>query len=174
MIVRTFLFDVELTNPLYRYRTNVPLAMNDKRANRIIVNVLQNGGKPVLSGYTVKGYFIRSSIETIKFPGVISGNMAVLELPEECYQYDGSFTLTIKLENDVSEITLVMLVGRVLKTATDNVIEVEGEPLIVTLNVDEEGNGLLLGATLMVDAEGNGTIVGGTFAVDQGGNGSIM
>lgn len=173
MIARTFLFDVELTNPLYRYRSNVPFAMQDKKANRIIANVLQNGKAADLTGYTVKGYFIRCSVDTIKFSGVVSGNKAILELPKECYEYDGSYTLSIKLLNDVSEITLVMVVGRVLKTATDKVIDVDGEPLIVTLNVDEEGNGLLEGVTLMVDAEGNGTLVGGSFAVDAEGNGTI-
>ena len=173
MIVRTFLFDVELTKPLYRYRSNVPFAMNDKKANRIIANVLQNGQAVDLTGYTVKGYYIRCSLDTIKFSGVVSGNKAILELPEECYKYDGTYTLTIKLCNEESEIALVMVVGRVLKTATDNIIDVEGEPLIVTLNVDEEGKGLLEGATLMVDAEGNGTLVGATLSVNQSGDGTI-
>lgn len=124
--IRPTIVDVDLTKKLHRVFSGVLLAKQDKRANRMGANVFQDGAAVNLSGYTVKGYFIRNGTETIVIEdGAIIGNQAYVELPGNCYFYDGSYTLTIKLCQGGQELALVIFDGQVGNTITGAVVENE-------------------------------------------------
>jgi len=117
--------DVELTTKLHRVFGGVLLGKNDKLANRMGARVCQDGQAVNLSGYTVKGYFIRNGTETIVLNGTISGNQAYVDLDAKCYHKDGSYTLSVVLCKGGREQTLVIFDGRIAETGTDTIVENE-------------------------------------------------
>lgn len=124
--IRQTIVDVDLTKSLHRVFSGVLLARNDKLANRMGANVFQDGEAANLAGYTVKGYFIRNGTETIVIDdGGIIGNQAYVDLPGNCYFYDGSYTLTIKLCQGGQELALVIFDGQVGNTITETFVENE-------------------------------------------------
>ena len=124
--IRQTIVVVELTKNLHRVFSGVMLAKQDKLANRMGANVYQDGKAVNLDGYAVKGYFIRNGTETIVIEnGSIHGNQAYVELPGNCYFYEGSYTLTIKLVKDNVEQTLVIFDGQIAETITDAIVENE-------------------------------------------------
>lgn len=95
----------------------------DKLANRFGVRVFRNGQPEALSG-SCKGYFIRSSGETIVISdGTISGNVAYVTLPESCYAQEGVFSLAIKVESGSVKGTLRIVDGMVCRTSTDSAVD---------------------------------------------------
>ena len=130
--IRKTIYDIDLSKQLQRIFSGVLLAKNDKQANRMGVNVYQDGQAVSLSGYTVKGYFIRSGVETLILNGAIDGNTAYVDLDAKCYHKDGSFSLSVVLCRDGREQTLVIFDGRIACTCTDTVVENEN-----TLSLDD-------------------------------------
>lgn len=125
MTVRQTIHDIDLSKQLVRIFGGNLLAKNDKKANRMGVNVFQDGKAVSLSGYTVKGYFIRNGVETLILDGVVDGNTAYVDLDARCYHKDGSYSLAVKLCKDSTEQTLVIFDGRIAETITDTVVENE-------------------------------------------------
>ena len=72
-----------------------------------------------LSGGSVQGYFRDSQGNNIALTsqGTIDGNAAYVTLPQACYNYDGQFTLAIKLINSSLGITGTM---RIVDGMVDN------------------------------------------------------
>lgn len=124
-LIRPTIYNIDLSKQLQRIFSGVLLAKNDKQANRMGVNVYQDGQAVSLSGYTVKGYFIRSGVETLILTGAIDGNTAYVDLDAKCYHKDGSYTLSIVLCKDGQEQTLVIYDGKIAETNTDTVVENE-------------------------------------------------
>lgn len=114
---------VDLASRLQRIERGALLATADKLANRMGAEVYQNGKAASLTGYTVKGYFIRAGVDTITIAGTISGNQAYVELPESCYYHDGSFSLAVKLCKSGYEQTLVIFDGYIAQTVTGSMID---------------------------------------------------
>ena len=124
-LLREHFYDVDLFAPMKRIHAEGALAMRDNKADRIGAHVNVKGIAADLTGYSVKGYFVRSSIETIELDGGIDGNLAYVDLVGSCYKYDGGYTLTIKLVKDDAEISLLIVTGRVLTTSTDTLVVTE-------------------------------------------------
>ena len=124
-LLREHFYDVDLFEPMKRIHAEGALAMRDNKADRIGAHVNVKGIAADLTGYSVKGYFVRSSIETIELDGGIDGNLAYVDLVGSCYKYDGGYTLTIKLVKDDAEISLLIVTGRVLATSTDKFVYTE-------------------------------------------------
>ena len=72
-LLREHFYDVDLFAPMKRIHAEGALAMRDKKADRIGAHVNVKGIAADLTGYSVKGYFVRSSIETIELDGGIDG-----------------------------------------------------------------------------------------------------
>ena len=95
----------------------------DKLANRFGVRVFRNGQPEALSGYC-KGYFIRSSGETIVISdGTISSNVAYVTLPETCYAVEGVFSLAIKVINGSETVTMRIVDGVVSRTSSGSAVD---------------------------------------------------
>lgn len=124
-LLREHFYDIDLFAPMKRIHAEGALAMRDNKADRIGACVNVKGIAADLTGYSVKGYFVRSSIETIELDGGIDGNLAYVDLVGSCYKYDGGYTLTVKLVKDDAEISLLIVTGRVLATSTDTLVVTE-------------------------------------------------
>lgn len=120
---RQSIVKVDLSSKLQRIERGALLATADKLANRMGAEVYQNGTAASLTGYTVKGYFIRAGVDTITIAGTIDGNKAYIDLPESCYLYDGSFSCAVKLCKSGYEQTLVIFDGYIVQTITDKIID---------------------------------------------------
>lgn len=120
---RQSIVKVDLSSKLQRYERGALLATADKLANRMGAEVYQDGKAASLTGYTVKGYFIRAGVDTITIAGTIEGNKTYIDLPESCYLYDGSFTCAVKLCKSGYEQTLVIFDGYIVQTITNNIID---------------------------------------------------
>lgn len=123
--IRKTIYDIDLSKQLQRIFSGVLLAKNDKKANRMGANVYQDGQAVSLSGYTVKGYFVRRGTETLNLAGAIDGNTAYVDLDAKCYHKDGSYTLSVVLCKNGQEQTLVIYDGKIAETNTDTIVENE-------------------------------------------------
>lgn len=116
---------VDLEDRLQRFERNILLATADKYANRFGAYVYRFTEKADLSGYTVKGYFLRPDGTTITIDGTVEDNKATVVLPPNCYYYDGGFTLTVKLHSSNGSYahTIAIFDGVIAQTTTDTVID---------------------------------------------------
>lgn len=142
------IYKAELNQPLIRHEVGL-LATYDNMANRFGVELYSEGFEVDLTGYSVNGYFIRPNAQTVIFTGSVSGNMAYVDLPENCYYYDGAFTLSIKVSTTDFEQTILICDGFVEKTRTDRIVDendvpgsgFENEPLTFNGAVNETYDG---------------------------------
>ena len=137
MAIRQTIYDIDLSKQLIRVFSGNLLAKNDKLANRMGANVFQDGNAVSLSGYTVKGYFIRNGVETLILDGTVDGNTAYVDLDGRCYHKDGSYTLSVVLCKDSKEQTLVIFDGRIAETITDTIVENENTLSLADLTQQE-------------------------------------
>lgn len=119
---RETIVKVDLANKLQRLDRVALLATGDELANRLGAEVYHNGQPVDLSGYTVEGEFVRTGTDTIKLNGTIEGNKAYVDLIENCYYYDGTYTLTVKLCKNGFKQSLVIFAGLIESTMTDNIV----------------------------------------------------
>ena len=99
------------------------IGYGDDGANRFGVRVFRDGVPEVLSGSCV-GYFIRADNGTVVInTGVISGNVAYVDLDEACYAVDGSFSLAIKVTGANSSSTMRIIDGVVVRTSTSQIVD---------------------------------------------------
>lgn len=152
--IRKTIYDIDLAKQLQRIFSGVLLAKNDKQANRMGVNVFQDGQAVNLSGYTVKCYFIRSGVETLILTGAIDGNTAYVDLEAKCYHKDGSFSISIVLCHDGKEQTLVIFDGRIACTCTDTIIENENTLSLADLVQQEWVTNVLTAADTATEQAG--------------------
>lgn len=75
------------------------IGKGDSNANRFGVRVFRGKESVDLTGASCQGFFRNSQGENIALTshGTISGNVAYVTLPQACYNYEGSFSLAIKL-----------------------------------------------------------------------------
>lgn len=114
--------NIDLAEPLKRLFGGVLLATGDKEANTYSVTVMNGGSAASLTGYTCKGYFVRCGTDTIEIAGSVSGNILTVTLPENCYFFDGSYSLAIKLLKGNEITTVVVFDGMVCSTVTDSIV----------------------------------------------------
>lgn len=126
-ITRIDLVDIELNSgSLHRSWLNHSIGTADEKANAFGIRAYRNGEAVNLDGGSVQGYFRNSQGENIAITSgnTISGNMAYVVLPQACYNYEGQFTLAIKVINDNDDITGTMRIvdGMVDNTHTGSAI----------------------------------------------------
>ena len=99
-IKRMDLEDVELTGgSVYRSFLLKRIGKEDNGANCFGIRAFRNGEPVNLEGGSVQGFFRNAQGNNIALTtqGSISGNTAYITLPQACYNYDGQFTLAIKI-----------------------------------------------------------------------------
>ena len=126
-IRRIDLVDIELTGgTLHRSWLKHSIGMDDEKANCFGVRVFRNGEPVNLGGGSVQGHFLDPHGNHIAITTGnhvdSAGNVAYVVLPASCYNYEGQFSLAIKLLNTDDDITGTMRIvdGMVDNTYTDN------------------------------------------------------
>lgn len=91
----------------------------DKRANKWIVTILDNGNNADLTGFSATAYFIRPDGNTVSVSGTISGNKVTVELDSHVYVYIGRVTGTLVISATDYAVTIDAMNLNVLKRNTD-------------------------------------------------------
>lgn len=94
----------------------------DNIANRIGVELYRDGEAVDLNEATCEGFFLSPAGEHIVIMGQASGNIAFVDLPQACYNYDGQFTLAIKIIGGGVTGTVRMVDGQIVNTFTDGAV----------------------------------------------------
>ena len=104
------------------------IGKGDSNANRFGVRVFRGKNAVNLSGVSCQGYFRNSNGENIALTsyGTVSGNVAYVTLPEACYNYEGNFTLAIKLVGGGITGTMRIIDGMVDNTNTGGAVAPTG------------------------------------------------
>lgn len=98
------------------------IGKNDNIANRIGVELYRNGEAVDLNEATCEGFFLSPAGEHIVIVGQASGNKAFVDLPQACYNYEGQFTLAIKVIGGGVTGTVRMVDGQIVNTFTDGAV----------------------------------------------------
>ena len=112
--------DIELTSGnIHRSFLNHSIGRNDDDADWFGVRVFRNGEPVNLEGSSVQGFFKQPGRDPIAITSgnYISGNVAEVLLPQACYNYEGQFTLAIKLVSTSEGVTGTM---RIVDGMVDN------------------------------------------------------
>lgn len=97
---------------------------NDNVGDRIGAIIVADGEPVNLAGVSCVGYFVRNGNgDTVVVNGVISGNRAYVDLPQACYAYEGTFSLSIKLVSGSTKSTVRTVTGMVASTQTGATID---------------------------------------------------
>ena len=171
-IYRNKIVDVELeTGTVFRTFVNHALGKGDSMGNRYGMRLLRNGQAVTLTNASVTGLFCNSRGEHILISGAsytgIDGNVAWVQLPQACYNYEGQFTLSIKVTDpDVTE-TMLIIDGTVVDTGSDNPIAPTGsvptyEDIIDIYNEMVE----IVGVARDQHGDGNANQVDGYHAIE--------
>lgn len=123
--------DIELNSGnLHRSWLNHSIGTGDAKANCFGVRLFRDGEAVSLTGGSVQGFFRNSHGENIAITSgnTISGNVAYVVLPQACYNYEGQFTLAIKVINSSAGVTGTMRIvdGVVNNTNTGNAVAPTG------------------------------------------------
>lgn len=118
---------VELDKPLAVHRERGILAQGDANANAIVAEVYSTAGKPYdLSGCAVQLIFVRPDNNAL--PAInaeISGNTAIVTLPDSAYAMSGMYSLRMQLRKNGAERTIVWIIGEVKGTDVDGIADPE-------------------------------------------------
>ena len=100
------------------------IGTGDSNANRFGVRVFRGKDAVDLSGVSCQGYFRNSNGENIALTsyGTVEGNKAFVTLPQACYNYEGQFTLAIKLVGGGITGTMRIIDGMVDNTNTGSAV----------------------------------------------------
>ena len=101
--------DINLeTGNIHRSFLNHAIGMKDQLADHFGIRVFRNGEPVNLTGVSVQGVFMPpqgGDPIAITSGNIVSGNEAEVVLPQACYNYDGPFTLAIKLVDSTNSVT---------------------------------------------------------------------
>ena len=92
--------DINLnTGNIHRSFLSHSIGQKDDDADRLGIRAFRDGVPQDLSGASCHAWFLNSQGTTIALTsyGTVSGNEAYVTLPPACYDYDGPFTLAIKI-----------------------------------------------------------------------------
>lgn len=92
---------------------------DDNAAHVWEVTILRDGEPADMTGYTVRGYFIRSDETTVSITGSKSGNVATVQLNASCYALKGLLKGVVRLEKTGEVITVSAMHVRVDVATTD-------------------------------------------------------
>lgn len=102
------IIDINLeTGNIYRSWLKHSIGYKDQKADHFGVRVFRDGEAVSLTGVSVQGVFMppQGSPIAITSGNIVSGNVAEVVLPQACYNYDGQFTLAIKLVDSTNSVT---------------------------------------------------------------------
>lgn len=99
---------------LHRSFLNHTIGVDDDDANRYGAKVYRDGVQVDLTGVTCTGYFRKPNGQVETLTGTVSGNLAYVTLTDACYTVGGKFTLTIKLSESGTIVTIRMIDGVVV------------------------------------------------------------
>ena len=121
-IYKQNIVDIDLgRGQIHRSFLNHSIGMYDQQADRFGIRVLRDGEAVDLTGITVQGVFMPPQGSPIAITGndytSVEGNTAEVILPQACYNYEGNFTLAIKLVDATNTVTGTM---RIVDGVVDN------------------------------------------------------
>lgn len=121
-IYKRDIVDINLeTGNIHRSFLKHSIGYLDQQADRFGIRTYRDGAPVDLSGVSVQGIFMPPQGSPISITGVqytsVIGNEAIVVLPQACYNYDGQFTLAIKLVDSTNAITGTM---RIIDGMVDN------------------------------------------------------
>lgn len=121
IISQPMTFAVDVKNGLVERPQRESLMRGDKMANRIIAE-LMDGSEPFdITGVTVKGKFCRPpSGDEIDLVGEAKGNVAEVQLTDQCYTSGGHYEARVILVLGGVERTVLFISGDVLKSGSGN------------------------------------------------------
>ena len=163
--------DIELnTGTVYRSFLNKAICKGDNLGN-VYGMSLYRGGEPVdLTGATCMGIFINPRGEHILINGnnaYVEGNVALVKLPQACYNYVGQFTLSIKVIDAEATETMRIIDGTVVETGVDNAVAPVGAvPTYQEILALYEQMVNIAGVAKASQGEGNANQVDGYHAAD--------
>lgn len=114
------LVDINLeTGNIHRSFLKHSIGYKDAAADHFGIRVFRNGEPVSLTGVSVQGIFMppQGSPIAITSGNIVSENEAEVVLPQACYNYDGQFTLSIKLVDATNAVTGTM---RIVDGMVDN------------------------------------------------------
>lgn len=109
---------------IFRSFVNRAIGSGDDDADRFGVCVFRGSDPVNLTGVSCQGFFRNSRGENIALTshGTVQGNKAFVTLPQACYNYDGQFTLAIKLVGGGVTGTMRIVDGMVDNTHTGSAV----------------------------------------------------
>ena len=130
-ITRMDIVDIELNSGnVHRSWLNHSIGSGDNNANAFGVRLFRNSEPVDIGSGWVQGFFRNSQGQNIALTenGVIDGNMTYVTLPQACYNYEGQFTLAIKLVSPgfTSTVTMRIVDGIVDNTNTGGAVAPTG------------------------------------------------
>lgn len=119
------LYQVELDEPLFMQSIGTLLVEGDHAANRITVQMMDNGTAADLTNCTGAGYFRRADGDMVILKPEVSGNQLSVLLPQVCYAMPGQFQFLLRLEDSATGMirTVLLLNGRVQMQGDGSLID---------------------------------------------------
>lgn len=121
IISQPMTFTVDVRNGLVERPQRESLMRGDKMANRIIAELVYGSEPFDITGVTVKGKFCRPpSGDEIDLVGEAKGNVAEVQLTDQCYTSGGHYEASVILVLGGVERTVLFISGDVLKSGSGN------------------------------------------------------
>lgn len=125
-ISQSMRYKIDVKNGLVKQTMAGVLMRGDKKANRIIAELVDGDKTVSLDGVTVTGKFFRGG-DGIEIPleGTASGNEATVLLDEHCYAVDGYFEASVKLTTGTQTRTILTITGHVESDGEGGILDIE-------------------------------------------------
>ena len=144
IISQPMTFTVDVKNGLVERPQRESLMRGDKMANRIIAELVYGSEPFDITGVTVKGKFCRPpNGDEIDLAGEAKGNVAEVQLTDQCYTSGGHYEARVILVLGGVERTVLFISGDVLKSGSGNAASDEE----TGGSVGSTGSGLPAGGT---------------------------
>lgn len=120
-------FRVDIRKGLIQEAQYTALMQGDRNANRVIVEITDNGSPIDITGLTVEGSFIRPPDDArIMLTGIVHGSEAIVQIEEACYAESGCYQLDVELTIRETRRTVLSITGNVLSKGSGALIDVTG------------------------------------------------
>lgn len=127
-IAQPMRFKVDVRNGLVEQPQRESLMKGDKKANRIIAELMYGSETFDITGVTVKGKFFRPpDLDGIELAGEAEENLAIVQLDDSCYTHSGSYKASVSLVLDGVERTVLLISGEVLRDGSGNAASEDGD-----------------------------------------------
>ena len=114
--------NVDLTSGVVITELVGPLFVDDNKANKIGVNMFKNGLPYTPTNATCSVMAILSNGTTVNGNGVIDGNKAYVEVPNEMYAVSGKIMVALRVKEGAEHTVVGLFEGYVRKTSTGTIV----------------------------------------------------